>query len=84
MIYYLQILQGLDKNIIKINGNVPSIKNFVIKNKSINNYPIELNIYYQDDLDWALCMKSLLILLKNYINIIVIKENENIKKILEN
>ena len=84
MIYYLQILQGLDKNIIKINGNVPSIKNFVIKNKSINNYPIELNIYYQDDLDWSLCMKSLLILLKNYINIIVIKENENIKKILEN
>ena len=64
MIQYLQILKGLDDNIHKITGNAPGIKDFIIKNKSINNYPVELNIYYQDDLDWALCMKSILILLK--------------------
>lgn len=84
MIQYLQILKGLDDNIHKITGNAPGIKDFIIKNKSINNYPVELNIYYQDDLDWALCMKSLLIILKYYINIITAKENEEMKIILEN
>ena len=84
MIQYLQILKGLDDNIHKITGNAPGIKDFIIKNKSINNYPVELNIYYQDDLDWALCMKSLLIILKYYINIITAKENEEMKTILEN
>ena len=84
MIQYLQILKDLNDKITKINGNVLGINNFIIKQKSINNYPIELNIYYQDDLNWALCMKSILILLKHYINIIAIKENEEMRKILEN
>jgi len=84
MLQYLQILKDLDKKVTKINGNTPTLKNFRIENKSINNYPIELNIYYQDDLDWALCLKSILMLLKSYIKIIVIKENEELKKILEN
>ena len=84
MLQYLQILKDLDKKVTKINDNTPTLKNFRIENKSINNYPIELNIYYQDDLDWALCLKSILMLLKSYIKIIVIKENEELKKILEN
>ena len=84
MLQYLQILKNLDKKVTKINDNTPTLKNFRIENKSINNYSIELNIYYQDDLDWALCLKSILMLLKSYIKIIVIKENEELKKILEN
>ena len=84
MIQYLQILKDLDNKFNTINGGVPELKNFMIKNKSINNYPIELNINNQDDLDWALCIKSILMLLKSYIKIVVIKENEDLKKILEN
>ena len=84
MIQYLQILKDLDKKFNTINGGEPELKNFIIENKSINNYPIELNIYKQDDLDWALCLKSILMLLKSYIKITVIKENEDLKTILEN
>ena len=84
MIQYLQILKDLDNKINKITGTSPGLKNFIIKQKSINNYSIELNIYLPDDNDWVLCMKSLLILLKYYINIIVTKENEEMKNILEN
>jgi hypothetical protein len=84
MLQYLQILKDLDRKVTKINGNTQTLKNFKIETKSINNYPIELNIYYQDDLDWALCLKSILMLLKSYIKIIVIKENEELRKILEN
>ena len=84
MIQYLQILKDLDKKFNAINGGEPELKNFIIENKSINNYPIELNIYKQDDLDWALCLKSILMLLKSYIKITVIKENEDLKAILEN
>ena len=84
MLQYLQILKDLDRKVTKINGNTQTLKNFKIDAKSINNYPIELNIYYQDDLDWALCLKSILMLLKSYIKIIVIKENEELRKILEN
>ena len=60
------------------------LKYFIIKQKSINNYSIELNIYTPDDNDWALCMKSLLILLKYYINVILAKDNEEMKNILDN
>jgi len=84
MIQFLQILKDLDKKFNIINGGEPELKNFIIENKSINNYPIELNIYKQDDLDWALCLKSILMLLKSYIKITVIKENEDLKTILEN
>ena len=84
MIQYLLILKDLDSKINKINGGVCDIKNFVIKQKSINNYSIELNIYSTDDYDWDLCMKSLLILMKYYINIVITKENEELKKILAN
>jgi len=84
MIQYLLILKDLDGKINKINGGVCDIKNFVIKQKSINNYSIELNIYSTDDYDWDLCMKSLLILMKYYINIVITKENEELKKILAN
>ena len=84
MIQYLQILKGLDGKINKITGGVPGLKNFIIKQKSINNYSIELNIYNPEDNDWVLCLKSLLILLKYYINVIVNKENEEMKNILEN
>ena len=84
MIQYLLILKDLDSKINKLNGGVCDIKNFVIKQKSINNYSIELNIYSTDDYDWDLCMKSLLILMKYYINIVITKENEELKKILAN
>ena len=84
MIQYLLILKDLNKKMTKINDDNPALNNFKIENKSINNYRIELNIYYQDDLDWALCLKSVLMLLKAYIKIIVTKENEKLKKILEN
>ena len=84
MIQYLLILKDVNEKITKINGNKEALNNFKIENKSINNYPIELNIYYQDDFNWALCLKSVLMLLKAYIKIIVIKENEELKKMLEN
>ena len=80
---YLIILKNLDDNVTKINQG-KGLNNFVIKEKSINNYPIELNIYYQNDLEWAACMKSLLILLKYYINIVAKKDNEEMKKIIDN
>ena len=69
MIQYLLILKDLDNKMFKITGGVSGLKNFIIKQKSINNYSIELNIYTPDDNDWVLCMKSLLILLKYYINV---------------
>ena len=84
MIQYLQILKDVDNKINKITGGVTGLKNFIIKQKSINNYSIELNIYNPEDNDWVLCLKSLLILLKYYINVIVNKENEEMKNILEN
>ena len=84
MIQYLLILKDLDNKMFKITGGVSGLKNFIIKQKSINNYFIELNIYTPDDNDWALCMKSLLILLKYYINVILAKDNEEMKNILDN
>ena len=84
MIQYLLILKDLDNKMFKITGGVSGLKNFIIKQKSINNYSIELNIYTPDDNDWVLCMKSLLILLKYYINVILAKDNEEMKNILDN
>ena len=83
MLYYLQVLKDIDNNMKKVNGNVSGLPNFVINSTSINYYHIELNINTFDDYEWALCMRSLLILLKYYINIITIKENDELKKIID-
>lgn len=82
MIQYLQVLKDIDNKMIKVNGNSCGLNNFKINPISINYYHIELNINI-DDYDWALCLKSLLILLKYYINVITCKENEELKKIIE-
>ena len=83
MLQYLQILKDIDNKMKKVNGNVSGLSNFSINATSINYYHIELNINIIDDYDWALCIKSLLILLKYYINVISCKENEELKKIIE-
>ena len=83
MLQYLQILKDIDNKMKKVNGNVSGLSNFSINATSINYYHIELNINIIDDYDWALCIKSLLILLKYYINVIFCKENEELKKIIE-
>ena len=85
MLQYLEILKDIDDKMKKVknNVNVPELNNFIINATSINYYHIELNINLIDDCDWALCIKSLLILLKHYINVIVCKENEELKKIIE-
>ena len=83
MLQYLQILKDIDNKMKKVNGNVLGLNNFSINATSINYYHIELNINLIEDYDWALCMKSLLILLKYYINVIVCKENDELKKIIE-
>ena len=83
MLQYLLVLKDIDDKIKKINGNVSDLSNFVINTTSINHYNIKLNINFSEDYDWALCIKSLLILLKYYIKVIVCKENEALKKIIE-
>ena len=83
MLQYLQILKDIDNKMKKVNGNVSGLSNFSINATSINYYHIELNINIPDDYDWALCIKSLLVLLKYYINVIVCKENEELKKIID-
>jgi hypothetical protein len=83
MSQYLQVLKDIDDKMKKINGNVSGLSNFVIDSTCINHYPIKLDINVSEDYDWALCIKSLLILLKYYINVLVCKENEELKKIIE-
>ena len=85
MLQYLEILKDLDNKMkkVKLNVKIPELNNFVIDSTSINYYHIELNINILDDCNWALCIKSLLILLKYYINVLVYKENEDLKKIIE-
>ena len=82
MSQYLQVLKDIDDKMKKINGNVSGLSNFVIDSTCINHYPIKLDINVSEDYDWALCIKSLLILLKYYINVLVCKENEELKKII--
>ena len=82
MLQYLKVLKDIDNKIKKIKVNFSSLSNFVINDTSINYYHIELNINMPDDADWALCLKSLLILLKYYIKVVIYKENEELKKIL--
>ena len=82
MIQYLKVLKDIDEKIKKIKVNFPGLSNFIISGTSINYYHIELNINITDDTDWALCIKSLLILLKYYIKVVVYKENEELKSIL--
>lgn len=82
MSQYLLVLKDIDDKIKKINGS--GLQNFVINSTSINHYHIKLDISINEDHDWALCIKSLLILLKYYINVIVGKENEELKKIIDN
>ena len=82
MIQYLKILKDIDNKIKKIKVNFSGLSNFIISGTSINYYHIELNINITDDTDWALCIKSLLILLKYYIKVVVYKENEELKSIL--
>ena len=83
MLQYLEVLKDIDNKMKMVNGNSSGLGNFVINASSINHYHIELNINISNDYDWALCIKSLLILLKYYINVIVCKENEELKKIIE-
>ena len=83
MSQYLQVLKDIDDKMKKINGNVSGLSNFVIDSTCINHYPIKLDINVSEDYDWALCIKSLLILLKYYINVLVCKENEELKKIID-
>jgi len=82
MFQYLKVLKDIDNKIKKIKVNFSSLSNFIINDTSINYYHIELNINIPDDADWALCLKSLLILLKYYIKVVIYKENEELKKIL--
>ena len=82
MLQYLKVLKDIDNKIKKIKVNFSSLSNFIINDTSINYYHIELNINMPDDADWALCLKSLLILLKYYIKVVIYKENEELKKIL--
>ena len=82
MLQYLKVLKDIDNKIKKIKVNFSSLSNFIINDTSINYYHIELNINIPDDADWALCLKSLLILLKYYIKVVIYKENEELKKIL--
>ena len=83
MLQYLKVLKDIDNKIKKIKVNFSGLTNFEISDTSINYYHIELNINISDDADWALCIKSLLILLKYYIKVVVYKENEELKKILD-
>jgi len=83
MLQYLKVLKDIDNKIKKIKVNFSSLSNFIINDTSINYYHIELNINIPDDADWALCLKSLLILLKYYIKVVIYKENEELKKILD-
>ena len=82
MLQYLKVLKDIDNRIKKIKVNFTGLSNFIISDTSVNYYHIELNINLSDDVDWALCMKSILILLKYYIKVVVYKENEELKSIL--
>ena len=82
MLQYLKVLKDIDNRIKKIKVNFTGLSNFIISDTSVNYYHIELNINLSDDADWALCIKSLLILLKYYIKVVVYKENEELKSIL--
>ena len=82
MLQYLKVLKDIDNKIKKIKVNFTGLSNFTITDTSINYYHIELNINISDDVDWALCIKSILILLKYYIKVVVYKENEELKSII--
>ena len=82
MLQYLKVLKDIDNKIKKIKVNFTGLSNFIISDTSINYYHIELNINISDDVDWALCIKSILILLKYYIKVVVYKENEELKSII--
>ena len=82
MLQYLKVLKDIDNKIKKIKVNFTGLSNFTISDTSINYYHIELNINISDDVDWALCIKSILILLKYYIKVVVYKENEELKSII--
>ena len=82
MLQYLKVLKDIDNRIKKIKVNFTGLSNFIISDTSVNYYHIELNINLSDDADWALCIKSILILLKYYIKVVVYKENEELKSIL--
>ena len=82
MLQYLKKLKEIDNKIKKIKVNFTGLSNFIISDTSINYYHIELNINISDDVDWALCIKSILILLKYYIKVVVYKENEELKNII--
>lgn len=79
---YLKVLKDIDNKNKKIKVNFPGLLNFIIIDTSINYYLIELNINISDDVDWALCIKSILILLKYYIKVLVYKENKKLKNII--
>ena len=83
MLQYLQILKDIDNKIKKIGIKNNSITDYQIDSRSINYFHMELDISNSEDKNWNYCMKSLLIILKYYITIIINKENEELKSILD-
>ena len=82
---YLKILKILSNKINNINNNnYTNTKKYTIGNKIINNYSIEIDIDNKNfnEENWNLCIKNLLIILKNYIKIILEAENKEIKNLL--
>ena len=83
MLQYLQILKDIDNKIKKLEVKNNYISDYRIDSRSINYFHMELDISDSEDKNWNYCMKSLLIILKYYITIIVNKENEELKSILD-
>ena len=82
MIEYLQIVKFLYVIVTGINPNYIN-ENFNIYDKGINNYPIAIYTNSQENIeDWNNCMKSLLIILKMYMNAVIQSENEKLNQIM--
>jgi hypothetical protein len=82
---YLMLLINLSHKINKLNNkNYTNTKKYTITNKKINNYYIEIDFNNKNfnEENWNLCIKNLLIILKNYIKIILEEENKKLKFIL--
>ena len=82
---YLIILKNLSIKINQINNNnYTNLKKYTIGNKIINNYSIEIDLENKNfnEENWNLCIKNLLIILKNYIKVILEAENNEIKNLL--
>lgn len=82
MIEYLQIIKFLYVIVTGINPNYIN-ENFTIYDKGINSYPITIYTNSQENVeDWNNCMKSLLIILKMYMNAVLKSENEKLNQIM--